>query len=84
MNKSAGFAQTVGAGACADPLRSISRFWRMDCDRALFYSTCIKAKEYFMRFLTAERISNVLHVAILAMLAVASMDVAAHVAGHFV
>ena len=37
-----------------------------------------------MRFLTAETISNVLHVAILAMLAVASLDVAAHVAGHFV
>ena len=37
-----------------------------------------------MRILTSERISNFLHVAIVAMLAAASLDVAAHVASHFV
>jgi hypothetical protein len=48
------------------------------------YSPCIEARRNFMRFLTAERISNILHVALVAMLAVASLDVAMHVASHLV
>lgn len=37
-----------------------------------------------MRFLTAEHASNFLHVALVAMIALASLRVLAHVAGHFV
>ncbi len=37
-----------------------------------------------MSHFSAERISNILHVALVAMIAFASLRVLAHVAGHFV
>jgi hypothetical protein len=37
-----------------------------------------------MSYLTAERISNFLHVALVAMIAFAGLDVAIHVAGHLI
>jgi hypothetical protein len=37
-----------------------------------------------MRIFTAEKISNILHVALVAMIGLASLDVAAHIAHHLV
>jgi hypothetical protein len=37
-----------------------------------------------MRFLSPERISNILHVALVAMIAFAGLDVASHIARHLV
>lgn len=37
-----------------------------------------------MRSLTAEKVSNILHIALLVMIGFASLDVAAHIASHFV
>jgi hypothetical protein len=48
------------------------------------YSACINATEYFMRFLTAERISNILHIALVAMIGFASLRVLAHIAERLV
>ena len=53
-------------------------------DEDRFYSPCINAKEYLMRIFTAEKVSNVLHVLLLTMIGLASMDVAAHIARHLV
>ena len=48
------------------------------------YSACIQPTEFSMHIFTPERISNILHIAIVAMIGFASLRVLAHIAERLV
>ena len=56
----------------------------MACDRDQVYSACIQPMELLMRIFTPERISNILHIALVAMIGFASLRVLAHIAERLV